>query len=266
MEFTGERMVPERADPATFWHHVYRYKFAIPFCRDRRVLDVACGEGYGCASIIKGGASHVIGVDISEEACRHARARYGVEAITGSAEEIPVPDQSVDVVTTFETIEHLPHPERFIKECARVLPPGGRLILSSPNRDLYRKRNGLNPFHCSEMSEQEILALLDQDFLVDGVYGQYPELQPAGLIHPPLWPYAMWLQMKGWNRIRKMVRRLTGAYFFAVPAEFYDDPAEAVINEPPTSGRASNPNMVRFRPVSPHLDFVFFVITAVRKN
>src|SRR5690606_15827935 len=99
----------------------------------------------------------------------------------------------------------------------RVLTPGGRLILSSPNRDLYRKRNGINPFHCSEMSEQEILSLLGTDFDIDGIYGQYPEMHPSGLLSPSLWRFAFWTQMRGVNRLRKIIRQCTGRYFFDVP-------------------------------------------------
>jgi hypothetical protein len=51
MEFTGERMVPDGADDITFWEHVYRYKFACKYVRNKRLLDVACGEGYGAAAI-----------------------------------------------------------------------------------------------------------------------------------------------------------------------------------------------------------------------
>lgn len=266
MEFTGERMVPERADPATFWHHIYRYKFAIPYCRGKRALDVACGEGYGCASILKGGATSVIGVDISEEACRHARERYQVDARPGSAESLPIPTASIDTVVTFETIEHVPHPENFVRECHRVLAPGGMMILSSPNRDLYRLRNGLNPYHCSEMSETEVISLLGNYFEITGVYGQYPEMRPAGLMNPGLWRFAPWTVMKGMNRVRRMTRARWGNYFFTVPNEYYDDPALAVLNETPDKCRILNPNIVRPRPRANHVDFVFYIITATRKS
>ena len=94
----GERMVPEVADQSTFWEHVYRYAFASRFVAGKRVLDIACGEGYGAAALQKAGAASVVGVDASDLACSHARSKYGLDARAGSAEQIPLPDNSVDVV------------------------------------------------------------------------------------------------------------------------------------------------------------------------
>src|ERR1700722_8417852 len=112
----GERMVPESADTLTFWEHIYRYGFALHYVPGKRVLDIACGEGYGAASLQKAGAAQVIGVDVSESACSHARGKYGIDARVGSAEKIPLPDKSVDVVVSFETIEHVRDPGRFLDE------------------------------------------------------------------------------------------------------------------------------------------------------
>src|SRR5688572_17038072 len=95
MDFTGERMIPEVADPHMFWEHVYRYRFAASYAPGRRVLDIACGEGYGSAALLKAGAASVIGVDISAEAVAHARRKYGVDARVGDAAAIPLGDSSV---------------------------------------------------------------------------------------------------------------------------------------------------------------------------
>jgi 2-polyprenyl-3-methyl-5-hydroxy-6-metoxy-1,4-benzoquinol methylase len=175
LEYTGERMVPEAADRLTFWDHVYRYAFACRFAAGKRILDIACGEGYGTAALEKVGASSVIGVDISDRACAHARDKYGVDARTGSAEQIPLVDHSVDLVVSFETIEHVPDPRRFLGECARVLAPGGRLIVSTPNKDVYSGPGSTpNPFHCSEMTEREFVAALGAHFCQLRLYTQHP--------------------------------------------------------------------------------------------
>src|ERR1019366_4929606 len=137
----------------TFWEHVYRYAFACRFVRGKRVLDIACGEGYGAAALQKAGAARVTGVDISEAACFHARSKYGIDAKLGAAEKIPLGEGSVDVVVSFETIEHIPNPDRFLDECVRVLVPGGRLIISTPNKSIYGQAVQ-NPYHWSEMTEE----------------------------------------------------------------------------------------------------------------
>ena len=160
---TGERMIPGLSDDRTYWEHVYRYRFALPFVQGKRVADVACGEGYGTAALLVAGARSVLGVDRSEEACRHARQKYGVKAIAGCALDLPLATRSVDLVVSFETIEHLPDPARFLEECRRVLAPAGMLLVSTPNITLHRERV-INPFHCSEMTLAEFEMLLERCF------------------------------------------------------------------------------------------------------
>ena len=155
MEYTGERMVPELTEFDTFWEHIYRYRFASRFVMGRRVLDIACGEGYGAHALSRAGAVSVIGVDVSDEACRHARLKYGLDARCGNAMDIPLPTGSVDVVVSFETIEHVPQPERFLAECRRVLAPEGTLVVSTPNKAVHAESGHQNPYHCKEMTEEE---------------------------------------------------------------------------------------------------------------
>jgi 2-polyprenyl-3-methyl-5-hydroxy-6-metoxy-1,4-benzoquinol methylase len=172
MENTGERMVPEAAESMIFWEHIYRYRFAVPYVKGKKVLDIACGEGYGSHALKAAGAASVIGVDVSEEACQHARAKYGVDARQGDAEAIPLPTGSVDVVVSFETIEHVPHPDIFLDECARVLVPGGLIIISTPNGEVYHEGQAPNPFHCSEMPEEEFVAKVKARFHDLNLYSQ----------------------------------------------------------------------------------------------
>jgi len=170
---TDERMVPESAGMGTFWEHVYRYAFACRFVGGKRVLDIACGEGYGSAALQKTGAANVIGVDVSESTCVHVRNKYGLDAKPGTAEQIPLPDNSIDVVVSFETIEHVPDPGRFLDECVRVLAPGGMLVISTPNKEVYSGRLGTrNRYHCSEMTEEEFASALR-------ALSRFPFLYPA---------------------------------------------------------------------------------------
>ena len=171
LDYTGERLVPEQAEGYSFWEHVYRYRFALGFARGRTILDIACGEGYGTAALATV-AHSAIGVDISAETVEHARTRYKIDTRLGSAEAIPITDGAAEVVVSFETIEHLQSPAVFIRECHRVLAPGGQLIISTPNREVYSSGGHHNEFHVKEMSEEEFADVLSPHFTPTGWYSQ----------------------------------------------------------------------------------------------
>lgn len=169
LEFTGERFLPGVAGEIAH-EHWHRYAFARRFAAGRRVLDVACGEGYGSALLARVARS-VTGVDVAEAAIAHARAAYAGQANlrfeTGSAAELALPDGSVDLAVSFETIEHLPRDlqPRMLAEIARVLGPDGVLLLSAPNPVEYSQARGYrNPYHEHEPSREELAALLAAHF------------------------------------------------------------------------------------------------------
>lgn len=168
--FTGERFIPGAAVGEIVYEHVHRYAFAWAFARGRRVLDAACGEGYGSALLAEAAAS-VMGVDIDPASVAHAKAVYHDRArlsfCEGSVTRLPLPDASVDLVVSFETIEHLPSDDqpRMLAEFARVLAPDGLLLISSPNRPEYSEaRNYSNPFHLHELDRAEFASLLSPNF------------------------------------------------------------------------------------------------------
>jgi len=167
--FTGERFLPGVIGEIAY-EHCHRYAFARRYVAGRRVLDAACGEGYGTA-LLAAVAQSVVGVDIDAQVVAGAAARYGkcgnlfFEA--ASVARLPLPDASVDVVVSFETIEHLDAADqpRMIAEFARVLAPGGLLILSSPNRPEYSDARGYaNPFHLHELDRDELSQLMKSHF------------------------------------------------------------------------------------------------------
>lgn len=161
MPFTGERFTrdPALAHSQIYFEHLHRYLFATQFVGGKSVLDIASGEGYGSDLLLKSGAEKVVGVDIDENAIRHAERKYpapGLSFIKGSCTHIPIADRSVDVVVSFETIEHIEEHEAFFDEIGRVLRPGGKLVLSSPDRDEYLARGEeKNPFHRRELTASE---------------------------------------------------------------------------------------------------------------
>jgi SAM-dependent methyltransferase len=172
---TGERMLPEYSDADTFWEHIHRYRFAAKQVRAKRVLDIASGEGYGCSALLSAGAKSVIGIDIDALACARAARKYKIDVRVGNAEAIPIETGSIDVVVSFETIEHVQNPDRFVREISRVLTPDGLLIISTPNKNLYSPPGKVpNPYHCSEMGPEEFQALLHSAFAKISLFGQRP--------------------------------------------------------------------------------------------
>src|SRR3954464_12319381 len=139
LAFTGERFIP--GTPGEIWiEHWHRYHFATRWSAGRRVLDIACGEGYGSALLARN-SQHVTGVDVSPEAVEHARQAYSgvrnIEFREGSCTRIPLADASVDVVVSFETLEHIHEQVAFVDEIARVLSSDGVLLMSCPNKAEY---------------------------------------------------------------------------------------------------------------------------------
>ncbi len=167
LAFTGERFTPE-CQREIWYEHWHRYAFALNFVKGKRVLDAACGEGYG-SNLLAGAASSVYGVDISRQAVEHARARYGstanVEFRVGDAAALDFPDKHFDVVVSFETLEHLAAQEALVAGFARVLSDQGILLISSPDKQTYSDLAGFrNEFHVRELYREELLDLLRPHF------------------------------------------------------------------------------------------------------
>jgi O-antigen biosynthesis protein len=185
MKFTGERYVPTEAGEIRY-EHLHRYAWCGPWLRGKRVLDIACGEGYGSAMLARY-AAEVTGVDISAEAVAHAAIEYGhcsnLRFLEGSAASIPLPDACVDAVVSFETIEHLLEQEAMLDEIRRVLGPEGFLVMSSPDKKNYSEKSGHhNEFHLKELYFEELDALLKSRFGAVVYYGQ--KLAVASTIAP----------------------------------------------------------------------------------
>jgi GT2 family glycosyltransferase/glycosyltransferase involved in cell wall biosynthesis len=175
MKFTGERYVP--AEKGEIRHeHLHRYAWCARLVTGCDVLDIACGEGYGSA-MLAACARSVTGVDIDPATIEHASRVYGdlhgLQFKLGNAAEIPLEDNSVDVVVSFETIEHHDRHDEMLAEIRRILRPDGILILSSPNRNVYSRLSGQhNEFHVKELDFQELDAILRQQFRDVAYFGQ----------------------------------------------------------------------------------------------
>ena len=170
-----ERVVEGETPAKLFAEHRARYEFAARFARGRRVLDMACGTGYGAPILRAGGATQVVGVDLDAAAINYARERYGGDGISfhqGDAYDPPALGR-FDLIVSFETIEHFEFPERFLCACAAQLAPGGAMLVSTPYR--YRMNpdgSPLNPFHAREWQADEFAAFLRPFFASVTMYGQ----------------------------------------------------------------------------------------------
>jgi 2-polyprenyl-3-methyl-5-hydroxy-6-metoxy-1,4-benzoquinol methylase len=169
-----ERIVPD-SEPAAgvVAAHLKRYDFARPLCAGRRVLDAACGVGYGSAFLAEEAAS-VVGVDVDAGSVEYARGRYASERCTFEVmdvERLAFADGTFEVACSFETIEHVGDPERALAELARVLEPGGTLVVSTPHVAVTT-HSPANPFHQVEFCREDFERLLRQSFASVEIYGQ----------------------------------------------------------------------------------------------
>ncbi|HEX3360159.1 MAG TPA: methyltransferase domain-containing protein [Solirubrobacterales bacterium] len=172
-----ENTNPERFDPSTEGgrliesEHRARYRWAARLVKGKAVLDCACGTGYGLEMYAAAGAAAVTGVDVDPEAVRVATSRYGKAAtvLQGDVRKLPLDDDTFDLVTCFETIEHVAGAEEGIAELRRVLKPSGILVISSPNPDVYV---GHNEHHVHEFRPAELAAAVGAHFAETAVYDQ----------------------------------------------------------------------------------------------
>lgn len=172
---TGERYLPDVLSGDIVVEHWHRYCLAQRYVEGKNVLDVACGEGYGSHYLAQRAAS-VVGVDVDAATVEHAAATYRHPALRycqGDCTAIPLDDNSVDVVVSFETIEHHDQHQPMMEELKRVLRPDGLLIISSPDKHEYSDKTGYqNPYHVLELYRDEFEQLLKQHFAHTILAGQ----------------------------------------------------------------------------------------------
>ncbi len=181
-----ERLALDRfASPWLRNQHLARYRWAAGMARGGRVLDLACGSGYGSAMLLAAGARSVVSADLSAEAFLEAdRARSGVggsplRGVRADAAALPFQDASFDLYVSFETIEHVEADTRVVAEARRVLAPGGVFLCSTPERAVISPGRTLadrpdNPYHVREYELAEFEALLRPAFPDIEWFGQTP--------------------------------------------------------------------------------------------
>ena len=165
-----ERIYPKHLDPgsaddqASLRIHLQRYQFAAEHLRGQRVLDMACGCGYGTALLAERNPDkQVLGVDIDPEAIAYARQHYQLDNLRyecADAEQF-ASTQGFDCIVSLETIEHLPRPQALLANYGRLLAEGGQVIASVP---ITPTLDG-NPHHLHDFSKRSFFALFRQQGL-----------------------------------------------------------------------------------------------------
>ena len=176
LEFTGERVIPGKPElQFLLQEHVVRYLFASQQVKNRIVLDVACGTGYGSNLLLNRGARKAIGIDNSIDAINYCIKNYlrdNLEFKIGDCENLEFDEGHFDMIVSFETIEHLKNQENFLLEIKRLLKKSGLFIVSTPNKLMYPEGN---PYHYKEFTYNEFKGLLLKFFpIVDIFYQFYP--------------------------------------------------------------------------------------------
>ncbi|SCY79760.1 class I SAM-dependent methyltransferase [Alkaliphilus peptidifermentans] len=167
MNYTGERVIPNLMNPKNglLIEHIARYEFSKQFCKGR-VLDIACGVGYGSEIILKQNlnVNEYVGIDFSEEAIEYAKNNYGfVEAdyYVDDALNVDLYKKygTFDTIVSLETIEHFEGDSIFVSNLYNLLKPDGTLIISTP---FGRGKNQpcASPFHVYQYTESEFIEVL----------------------------------------------------------------------------------------------------------
>lgn len=151
----------------------HRYNWASSYCREKDVLEIACGAGQGLG-FLAGVAKSVRAGDITPSLVEWARAHYAerVRIDIMDAKALPFAPGSLDVVILFEAIYYLPSAEKFLEECRRVLRPGGLVLIATANKDLYDFNP--SPFSTRYFGVPELDTMLSKQGFTSRFFGAYP--------------------------------------------------------------------------------------------
>lgn len=171
---SGEIISPETLGiNPLFQRHVAAYDFCIPYIKNKRVLEVGFGEGYGVGRI-SGNCSSYDAVDVTDEWIESAKRKYGRESVTFrlyDGKVLPYADQSFDVVISMQVIEHIKDYKNYLLETKRVLRPSGMALLGTPNKKAMI--SGVNPYHYKEFSFDELKKEVEEIFKNADIYGLF---------------------------------------------------------------------------------------------
>jgi 2-polyprenyl-3-methyl-5-hydroxy-6-metoxy-1,4-benzoquinol methylase len=157
-----------------------RYMFVLDRVQNLKVLDCACGIGWGSYLMAHAGAQSVVGVEISSEAVASARKYYAadnLDFINSPLATAGLPKSHFEVITSFETLEHVERPAEFLSDLRAVARQGATMFLSTPNGYAFKNdgQRPANPFHFNEYTRDEVATMCESaGWAVNEYRGQYP--------------------------------------------------------------------------------------------
>jgi 2-polyprenyl-3-methyl-5-hydroxy-6-metoxy-1,4-benzoquinol methylase len=213
LQLTGERTLPDVPEE-NYWYrrHLVVYEWIAQRVAGRRVVDLACGEGYGSAVLGRTAAS-VIGVDANPDAFEHARLKYSGANVTFERDMIETWTGDVDCVVFLQTIEHVQDPDAVLARLADLVGPDGVVYVTTPNvltlAPKGEARSG-NPWHVREYRPEEFATLCARHF---------SHTEQLGLFHArKLRLHQLAIEHAGWDAVHPRLRLTKPFYDRFVPA------------------------------------------------
>lgn len=217
LELTGERTLPDVPEE-NYWYRrhlvVYEWIAARLAAREGlpRVVDLACGEGYGTAVLARH-AAEAVGVDANPEAHEHAARRYVGANIRFERTLVETFNEPTDVVTFLQTIEHVQDPDAILQRIAHLIGADGEAYVSTPNLLTLAPEGAEkseNPWHVKEYRAAEYRELLERNF---------GRVEIFGVFHARKLRWHQWaIEHLAWDRIHKALRLTKPFYAWFTPA------------------------------------------------
>jgi 2-polyprenyl-3-methyl-5-hydroxy-6-metoxy-1,4-benzoquinol methylase len=214
LELTGERTLPDVPEE-NYWYrrHLVVYEWIAQRTAGLRVVDMACGEGYGSDVLARGGAASVVGVDANPEAHEHAKLRYVRPNLRFERTLVETFDEPCDAVVFLQTIEHVRNPDEVLERFKRLVGPDGVVYVTTPNvltlAPEGAEKSG-NPWHVKEYRADEFRALCEAHFA---------SVELLGLFHArKLRIHELAIKHAGWDAIHARLRLTKPFYDRFTPA------------------------------------------------
>jgi 2-polyprenyl-3-methyl-5-hydroxy-6-metoxy-1,4-benzoquinol methylase len=212
LPLTGERTLPDVPEE-NYWYrrHLVVYEAIAARVAGLRVVDMACGEGYG-SDVLAGSAAGVVGVDANPEAHEHARLRYTRPNLRFDRDLVESFFEPCDAVVFLQTIEHVGDPGAILEHFKSMLAPGGTAYVSTPNLLTLAPpgaEKSDNPWHVKEYRAAEFRRLCEAHF---------PHVEVLGLFHARKLRAHELAIRAGWDGVHKRLRLTKPFYDRFTPA------------------------------------------------